>query len=256
MAPAAELFSSLTALSAAELAAANGDDLVALARLVRERNHDHWDERCGRLQVDRRGWASELCGPLYWGQRWTKTQDDHASVKGTPAKAPFPNESYFRVVMGALLKPIIEKSQQSSLFIAKSREMMTSWTVCLYVAWLCQWRPGTTAVVQTLKETKAAELVRYMKILTENQEPWLQDRHPVEYSNAMEIGWKNGSRAFGIPQGEHQIRMFHPTVVVFDEMAFMPDAEACYSAVLPVAKQIIAVSSAAPGWFGDQCAYV
>ena len=36
-------------------------------------------------------------------------------------------------------------------------------------------------------------------------------------------------------------------------MAFMPDAEQCYGAVVPVAKQIIGVSSANPGWMGDQC---
>jgi hypothetical protein len=47
--------------------------------------------------------------------------------------------------------------------------------------------------------------------------------------------------------------MFHPFVAVFDEIAFMPDAEQCFNAVAPVAKQVIGVSSADPGWMGDQC---
>ena len=36
-----------------------------------------------------------------------------------------------------------------------------------------------------------------------------------------------------------------------DEAAFLPEAQQCYDTVQPVAKQIIAVSSAEPGWFGD-----
>jgi hypothetical protein len=183
----------------------------------------------------------------------TKTIDDHATAKGTPNKAPFPRKSYFRPLMGELLHPVIHPSATCYTLFPKSRELMTSWTICGYIGWLCQYRPGTNAVVQTLKETKAAELIRYVTILAENQEPFLQERHALEYSNAMEIGWKNGSRMFGIPGGEHQIRMFHPFVACFDEMAFMEDAEACFAPVLPVAKQIIGVSSAHPGWMGDQC---
>lgn len=156
--------------------------------------------------------------------------------------------------MGELLHPVLHPSTEClTTLVPKSREMVSSWTICLYLGWLCQWRPGTTAVVQTLKETKAEELLRYVAILTENQEPFLQERHKVTRSVALEIEWANGSRIFGIPGGENQIRMFHPFCAVFDEMAFMEDAEACYNAVKPVAKHIIGVSSAHPGWMGDEC---
>jgi hypothetical protein len=47
--------------------------------------------------------------------------------------------------------------------------------------------------------------------------------------------------------------MYHPTKYVMDEAAFLPAAEACFNAVHPVAMQIIAISTAALGWFGDQC---
>jgi len=47
--------------------------------------------------------------------------------------------------------------------------------------------------------------------------------------------------------------MFHPTLYVMHEAAFMPEAQSCYNAVQPVAKQIITISSAAPGWFADEC---
>jgi len=209
------LSSKLQSLDAATLSTLSELELASLLTLMREELHDGQDARCALAQVDERGWASESCGPLYWGQNLTKTMDDHALAKGTPSKAPFPRKSYFRPLMGELLKPVLNPSPKCySTLIAKTREMLTSWTICLYLGWLCQWRPGTTAVVQTLKEAKAAELIRYVSILTENQEPFLQERHRVTRSVALEIEWANGSRMFGIPGGEHQIRMFHPFVAV------------------------------------------
>jgi hypothetical protein len=248
------LFSEILELSPEQLGRLNDDELFLLREAAKQERYDKLDARCSLAIVDEKGWASTDCGPMYWLQNLTRTIDDHAMAKGTPAKAGFPRKSYFQVLMGELLYPVLHPSTEcySSLF-PKSRELMTSWTICGYIGWLCQWRPGTTVVVQTLKETKAEELLRYIAILTENQEPFLQERHPVSRHVALEIEWKNGSRAFGIPGGENQIRMFHPFVAVFDEMAFMEDAEACYNAVKPVAKQIIGVSSAHPGWMGDQC---
>lgn len=248
-----ELFNSL--LDPATLGGLGDEELASIDQLLKEECRDRLDDRCSRAALDEKGWARTDCGPLYWGQNLTKTFDDHALAKGTPSKAPFPRKSYFQVLMSELLHPVLHPSANCyTTLVPKSREMVSSWTICLYLGWLCQWRPGTTAVVQTLKETKAEELLRYVAILAENQEPFLQERHKLTRSVALEIEWQNGSRIFGIPGGEHQIRMFHPFVAVFDEMAFMEDAEACYNAVKPVAKQIVGISSAHPGWMGDQCA--
>jgi hypothetical protein len=254
MATAAKPFSNLSGITPEQLACLSDDDLATLKLLLAEERYDQLDKRCAVAEVDEKGWASERNGPLYWLQNLTKTIDDHALAKGTANKAPFPRKSYFRPLLGELLKPILNPSTQcyTSLF-CKSREMMTSWAICGYIGWLCQWRPGTTTVVQTIKETKAEELLRYVAILAENQEPFLQQRHRLARSVALEIEWANGSRVFGIPGGENQIRMFHPFLAVFDEMAFMEDGEACYNAVAPVAKQIVGVSSAHASWFGDQC---
>jgi hypothetical protein len=248
------LLTKLKKLTAEELAQFPDEELSVLDRLLKEERYDKLDARCSLAKLDANGWARTDSGPLYWGQNLTKTFDDHALAKGTEAKAPFPRKTYYQPLMGELLHPILHPSADCyTTLIPKSREMVSSWTICLYLGWLCQWRAGTTAVVQTLKETKAEELLRYVAILTENQEPWLQERHKLTRSVALELEWANGSRVFGIPGGENQIRMFHPFVAVFDEMAFMEDAEACYNAVKPVSKQIIGVSSAHPGWMGDQC---
>lgn len=249
-----QLSSELRSLTAKDLSLLDDESLLSLNRLLKENIYDHKDSLCSVAKVDARGWAVESGGPLYWLQNLTKTIDDHALAKGTPSRAPFPRKSYFRPLMGELLKPVLHPSMDcyATLF-PKSREMLTSWTICGYVTWLCQWRPGTVVIVQTLKETKAEELVRYCSILVENQEPFLRERHPIVRSVALQLEWANGSRIFGIPGGETQVRMFHPFCAVFDEMAFMEDAEACYNAVKPVSKQIIGVSSAHPGWMAEQC---
>ena len=67
------------------------------------------------------------------------------------------------------------------------------------------------------------------------------------------ISWANGSTLRGIPQGADQIRMFHPTLYLVDEAAFIDDFEQSYGAAEAVASQIIAISSAAPSYFGDVC---
>src|SRR5690348_1642306 len=198
----ARLSSRLANLRESDLAGLADDDVFALTRLVQEKVYDAKDALCSRAFVDDRGYASETCGPLYWGQNLTKTLDDHALAKGTPARAPFPRKTYFRPLMGKLLQPVIRPSTDCHVtFFPKSREMLTSWSICLFIAWVCQWRPGTLAVIQTLKETKAEELVRYTTILAENQEPWLRERHPLARSVALELEWENGSRVFGIPGG-------------------------------------------------------
>jgi hypothetical protein len=56
-----------------------------------------------------------------------------------------------------------------------------------------------------------------------------------------------------LPSGEDKVRLYHPTLYEMDEAAFLPEAQQCYDAAEPVAHQIIAISSAGPGWFGLQC---
>lgn len=115
-----------------------------------------------------------------------------------------------------------------------------------------QWFKWFT-VCQTESENKAAELVEYVRQLHDNQPAWLKARHKLKAQSTFEIEWEDGGRVMSIPKGVNKIRLYHPTRYVMDEAAFLPEAEQCYNAAQPVARQIIAISSAGPGWFGDQC---
>ena len=190
------------------------------------------DERCKR-------------DPLYWLQNHTCTENPHYLQQGLEYRAPFPRKSYFI--------PLFEAFRaHERLFLPKTREMLTSWCVMGDSAHRAQWFKWFT-VCQTESENKAAELVDYVRQLWENQAPWLKNRHKLKVQSTFEIEWEAGGRVMSIPKGVNKIRLYHPTRYVMDEAAFLPEAEQCYNAAHPVAKQIIAISSAGPGWFGDEC---
>jgi len=141
--------------------------------------------------------------------------------------------------------------------------MMVSWAAIGYCVWKCQFFDRQHVIVQAQKEGKAAELLKgtgnpgYAATLYERQPQWLKESHPLlkplQEMPATVICWANGSTLRGIPQGADQIRMFHPTLYLVDEAAFIDDFEQSYGAAEAVDSQIIAVSSAAPSYFGDVC---
>lgn len=196
----------------------------------------------------------EIPGPLYWLQRLTRTFDERWEEKKCEPKKGFPDLPYLRWVFSEFLR-------EPRLFIAKSRDMMLSWAVVGYAVWKCQFFEHTRAMVQTQKEDKVADLIcgrgnpGYARTLYEEQEAWLKARCPltkaIEEMPGTMITWKNGSTLQGVPRGADQIRQYHPTLVIFDEAAHLDEFQESYGAAIPVASQIIAVSSAAPSWFGD-----
>lgn len=190
--------------------------------------------------------ASFDVGPLLWLTKYTATEDKHWLAKGTKPVAPFPKKDYFVDLLQIMM-------DSKRLFIPKSREMMTSWLTCGYIAWMCQWFEHIEWILQTEKEDKVVELVNYCRILYRRQEPWMRERVTLRVDNATELVLSNGSHIVGVPKGANQIRLFHPYGVMFDEAAFLPEFSDCYNTVHPVAKKIIAVSSAAPGPFAVEC---
>ena len=129
--------------------------------------------------------------------------------------------------------------------------------------WFCMLFERTLVLVQSQKLEKSCELVKgteppgYARALWEHQHPWLRERFPLaarmDDLPADRLVWKNGSAIQAIGKGADQVRMFHPTIFVMDEAAHMDEAEASFGAAIPVSQQIIVVSSAGPGWFGQIC---
>ncbi len=200
-----------------------------------------------RLELEHRR-LDEHCAadPMYWLQNHTRTENEKYLEQGLPFRQCFPRKKYLEVVMGYMMT-------EKRLFIAKSREMMASWLTMARCVYEGQWRPGSLTLIQTEKEDKVKTLIRYCSILVHNQDDWLKEQHPLASETTTELRWKNRSRIIGVPKGEHQVRLYHPSLYVIDEAAFLPEFKECYNAAHPVAGQIIAISSAAPGAFAELC---
>jgi hypothetical protein len=193
---------------------------------------------------------------LWWLQECTKTHDEHWQEKNLAGPyAAFPRLPYWPWLFGLLMS-------ERRLLIPKSREMMLSWAVVGYGVWRCQTAPRTRFVVQTQKEDKSVQLVKgvgvpgYAAALYQSQDPRLQVQFPLtkplEDMPANQISWKNESVMMGVPAGADQIRMYHLTIMMFDEAAHLDEFEAALAAAEPVCTKIIAVSSVAPGAFWDR----
>jgi hypothetical protein len=203
--------------------------------------------------------SSFSSGPLLWLTSLTATENPKAAQQGLPFKAPFPKKEYFLEVFKAFLgiEPYgYPDPKKPRLFIPKSREMLTSWSVMAYGTWRAQWHKWEV-LVQTESLDKCKELIDYCGQLYRNQADWLKQKHPLAdgkaEANTFNISWRDGGRVVAIPHGSHKIRLYHPTAFVLDEAAFLPESQACFDTANPVAYQIVGVSSAAPGWFGDMC---
>lgn len=228
-----ELVKRISKLTAEDLESLPADERRAIQRVLAQWKHEKLDQRS----------ADDA---LYWAQNFTQTENPHWEKQGLPFKAPFPNKSYF--------VPLFEALKQSKyLLIPKSREMLTSWCCMAYAMHRAQWSTAEV-IVQTSKQEKARRLVEYASILYRNQPDWLKRKHPLKgQPTVLSLEWESGGKLFGVPGGPDQVRMYHPTVIIYDEMCFMEDAEACWAAAFPVAQQMIGISSAAPGWMADQC---
>jgi hypothetical protein len=207
-------------------------------------------------QAVKNGIIEEKCrlDILEWLYHHTQTRDDHWREKGTEPYARWPHKPYWEYLFWILRK-------DKRLFIPKSREMMLSWPIIADSVHLCQWNPNTRVVVQSATEDKSIDLVvgkgvpGYARVLWEQQDDFLKILHPltknIEEMPGSLLSWKNGSSIRGVASGGAQVRQYHPARLILDEAAFLPEAQASWNAGEPVCSQMIAVSSAAPSWFGD-----
>jgi hypothetical protein len=71
--------------------------------------------------------------------------------------------------------------------------------------------------------------------------------------NWLELAFGNDSRIVGIPSGAAKVRSYHPTALLMDEAAFIPDASDSFNEAISACQKIVVVSSAGPGFFESVC---
>ena len=190
---------------------------------------------------------SKVRDPLYWLQRHTQTKDPHWREAGARSPyRPFPDKPYFRPITEAL-------QREPVLFCAKSRDLMLSWLFVGFFTHACMTTPGVEVLFQSQTEEKAAELVDYAKCLYERQDKDLKAKYPLAQPLArqsrLELNFRDSNRIVGIPHGADKIRSYHPTALLIDEAAFVPDAGQSYEEAIAACQKIAVLSSANTGWF-------
>jgi len=211
-------------------------------------------EELGYRQIDARCQADGM----YWLRNHTNTYDPKAIAAGENPVRPFPDWEYFDALWYFLTRPATWPHQ----FYPKSREMLTSWIAAAYAMHLAQWTPYAQIICQTEKEDKATKLVGYSKCLYDQQAEWQRKMHPLKggyiktrpgKDKELELKLANGAEIIGIASGANQIPSYHPTLVILDEAALWPESALSYQLALPVAAQIISISTARPGPFEEEC---
>jgi hypothetical protein len=140
--------------------------------------------------------------------------------------------------------------------------MLASWSIVGFAVWKCQFHPRQRVILQGQKIDKITDLLKgkgnpgYARTLIERQTPWLRKRFPFyttlwkclrRCSPGKRFDLAGSAIRPGPDPALPSVRADH------HEAAFLDDFEQTYAAADPVCNQIIAVSSANAGFFGDVC---
>lgn len=208
----------------------------------------------------------------------TLTENYQWQSQGRQHKAPFPYKPYPAELLGgynvpperigwdyldwtmdAFLRHLAMSIAgiKKQMLVPKSREMLTSWLVCGFIFWHCEFWEGIGWIGQSEKDEKAMGLAKYVGILYDNQPDYLKARFPLarnrESGTQHRIDWNHSSWFRAVPQGERQLASDHPHGYFNDESAHQPAWTATVGIAQPAVRQIISVSSAAFSDFGNAC---
>ena len=185
--------------------------------------------------------------------KYTWTRDEHDAEH--PIK-PLPPKDYLRLIIDQ-----IHKNQV--LLIPKSRQLMVTWVISMYLLWDAIFKGYRLNIIQSKKEEDAANLTFNKNINSSRISfalsripKWLlrnPDGSPLRINRTYcRISFSNGSSIWGIPQGGDVIRSNTASIIFSDEAAFQPEFEAAYMAAQPSVRgggKFISVSSANPSFF-------
>lgn len=158
-------------------------------------------------------------------QGFVYTLDEHDAE--SPLKR-FPNKEY-------LWHVVREWKASNKIVIAKSRQLMISWTTIALHLWEILSRKGALDFFVNKKEGDACEMIKRAKViyhaLPEAFKTLRQLKLP-ESGKEMEIKGAL-SRIKAIPQGGDVLRLYTASSILMDEAAFQEEAEDSYTAAKP-----------------------
>ena len=170
--------------------------------------------------------------PWHFFTEYVYTQDPKRGV------CRYPDYDYLREFLRVM-------REQRMLLVPKSRQMMVTWSVVAYMLWLALFQRSGDYIFISRNERCAEELLDRARFILDHLPPWMQPKRVTNSSEEIAFA-KIGSRILSLPASPNGPRMYSPTAVFWDEMAFTPFDEQIWTALKPALDsggQFIGVSS-------------
>jgi len=152
-----------------------------------------------------------------WLRTHCKTMDAVGGIK------PFPDYPFVKRLVEAL-------DRKRILLVAKSRQMLATWTLCGWMLHRALYVEPGLFLLLSKGARDTSELVKRLRVMARHLPA--AERLSLRIK-ATEIESETGSRILALPATEDAARMYSPTAVFWDEMAFTPYSEEIWTAVKP-----------------------
>ena len=170
--------------------------------------------------------------PWFFMRGFVKTLDPQKGVRD------FPDFAFVRKLVRSV-------QDNRFLLVPKSRQMFVTWTMLAYFLWRALFCGPGIYLFLSRNERCAEELVGRVRFMIENLPEFLRPKLTANSRQELAFG-SLGSRIFSLPATPDGPRMYSPSGVFWDEMAFTPYDRQIWCALQPALMsggQFVGVSS-------------
>lgn len=167
---------------------------------------------------------------------WTKDERD----KDTPIKHFPQDKPYLAEIVKAF-------ENEPYIFADKSRQMMLTYSAVLYANWDCMFHPGRLWLLSKNNDEEANTILEdKVRFPWRSLPAWLQDYAPMTLKPADIIRYPaTGSKFIAVGQNVDTAEARGSTIsgIIVDEAAFQDHFPTIWQAIVPMAQQIIAITT-------------
>ncbi|MCX6601168.1 MAG: hypothetical protein NT025_06365 [bacterium] len=139
--------------------------------------------------------------------------------------AHFPDWHYLHRLVGVACR-------ERFLLVPKSRQMLVTWTMVALMVWRAMFRERGVLLFLSRNERCAEELLERARFILDHLPGYMRPR--LSSNSKEEIAFRTlGSRLLSLPASPNGPRMYSPSSVFWDEMAFTPYDEPIWAALKP-----------------------
>jgi hypothetical protein len=122
-------------------------------------------------------------------------------------------------------KSILELVKHRYTIFAKGRQLGLSTLVAAYALWRMIFTEDYKVLIVATTQDVAKELLSKVQLMYEKLPVWIRETAPPENFNKLELKLKNGSVINAVASSEKAVRSKSLSLLIFDEFAFIDDAE-------------------------------